>query len=154
MVSDDGEDGGDNGRYETWDEATDPSNGVTLHPASDATIKSLPIKKYAEVKTGDDENCAVCREKFEDEKLIMQLPCKHFFCQEECTAQWLKQHDNCPVCRAKVPAVEECSGNDVAHGDIDTTVPNMDAEQDEVEAAPERVAGTDRDDDVEMIDAW
>jgi len=154
MISDDGEDGGEDGRFETWDEAADPSNGAILHPASDATISSLLIKKYAEVKTEDDVECAVCRNTFEDDQLIMQLPCKHFFCQEECTAQWLKQNNSCPICRAKIPTVEEGSGKDVAREDSDTVSPNIDAEQGQVDAAPDRGPGADRDDDVEMVDAW
>lgn len=39
------EDEGDDSQYEVWNEATDPSNGAVLNPASDATIKSLPVKK-------------------------------------------------------------------------------------------------------------
>lgn len=151
MLSDD-EAGGDDGRYEEWDEASDPSTGATLHPASDATIKSLPVKKYAEIKTDDEAQCVVCREKFEDEQLIMQLPCKHFFCEDGCTVQWLKQHDTCPVCRARVPPVKEVSGNDSGHEDVEAVGTTTDDEQEEQEATANRAAETDRDNDVTMLD--
>lgn len=149
MVSDDEEGGGDDGRYETWDEATDPSNNVILQPASDATIKSLPVKKYVEVKTEDEAQCVICCDKFQDNQLVIQLPCKHFFCEDGCTVQWLKQHDTCPVCRAKVPAVEEGNGDgsdDDDHEDDDSDGSESDDEQEEHDAT------IDRDDDVTMLD--
>lgn len=153
MVSDDGNDGGDNAQYETWDEATDPSHGAILHPASDATIQALPIKTYAEVKTEGDAQCVVCREKFGDKQLIMQLPCGHFFCEDGCTVQWLKQYDTCPVCRARVaPAGEEGSGEDCNQGDVNTAGAGTVAEQNHLDAASGRVLETDGDDDVTMLD--
>lgn len=154
MVSDDDDDGGDSGHYEVWDEATDPSNGATLHPASDATIKSLPIKMYAEVETEDDAHCVVCREEFKDEQLIMQLPCKHYFCEDGCTVQWLKQHDTCPICRARVPPVVENDGKKVVREDVNQTDTNVGAEQGQDDAAPNQAVSIDRDDDVTMVDAW
>ena len=154
MVSEDDEDGGDDGSYEVWDEATDPSNGAVPHPASEATLKSLPIKKYAEVKTEDDAQCAVCREEFKDEKLIMQLPCKHFFCEDGCTVQWLKQQDNCPVCRARVPPVVEDDVKNGVHENVNTVGVDTGAKQEQNDAAPDQVVSTDRDDDVTMVDAW
>jgi hypothetical protein len=154
MVSDDDEDDGDNGRYETWDEATDPSNGAILHPASDATLKSLPIKKYGEVKTEDEAHCVVCREEFKDEQLIMQLPCKHFFCEDGCTVQWLKQQDNCPVCRARVPPVVEDDVKNGSREDVNEVDTDTGAEQEQSDAAPDQVVSTDRDNDVTMVDAW
>jgi hypothetical protein len=167
MLSDDGEAGGDrdDGRYEEWDEATDPNNGVVLRPASDATIKSLSVKKYAELKTDDEVQCAVCRDKFEDELLVMQLPCKHIFCEDTCTTMWLKQHDTCPICRARVPPVkvekvkkEEKEMKDIGirtgHEDVHIASTGTDAEQVHQEITYARVVETDRDDDVEMVDAW
>jgi len=154
MVSDDDEDGGDNGRYEVWDEATDPSNGASLHPASDATIKSLPVKKYAEVKTEEDAQCVVCREEFKDDQLIMLLPCKHFFCEDGCIVQWLKQHDTCAICRARVPPVVEDAGKIGAREHVNEVGADTSADQEENGTAPDQAVSTDRDDDVTMVDAW
>ncbi|KAM0716257.1 hypothetical protein Q7P37_007702 [Cladosporium fusiforme] len=106
MLSEDGNDindGGNDERYESWDEANDPANGAQLRPASEATIKSLPVEKYATVKTEDNTLCIVCHEDYQDEQLVVVLPCKHFFC-EDCCKQWLQSYDNCPACRARVPA--------------------------------------------------
>jgi hypothetical protein len=154
MVSDDEDDGGDNGRYEVWDEATDPSNGVILHPASDATLKSLPVKKYAEVKTEDGVHCVVCREEFKDQQLIIQLPCKHFFCEDGCTIQWLKQHDTCPVCRARVPPVVEDAGKDCVHTGVNAVSTDTGTEQEQNNAAADQIVYIDPDNDVNMVDAW
>jgi hypothetical protein len=164
MLSDDGAAGGDrdDGRYEEWDEATDPNNGVILHPASDATIKSLPVKKYADIKTDDEAQCVVCCENFENQQLVVQLPCKHFFCEDGCTTQWLKQHDTCPICRARVPPVKakkekkekKDSGNHNGHEDVNAVSVATDAEQAQPDVAEGRIVETDRDDDVVMVDAW
>lgn len=154
MLSDDDQDAVDNSRFQDWDEANDPSNGATLHPASPATIASIPVKKYAEVKREDDAPCVVCRNNFEDEKLIMQLPCEHFFCANGCITDWLKEYDTCPVCRAKVPAVKERSGYDGAHGEVDAIATYANAEQEQIDADADQVVATDRDDDVTMVDAW
>jgi hypothetical protein len=154
MVSDDDEDDGDNGRYETWDEATDPSNGAILHPASDATLKALPVKKYAEVKMEDGVQCVVCREEFKDDQLIMQLPCKHYFCEDGCAVQWLKQQDTCPVCRARVPPVVEDGGKKVFREGVHAVATDTAAEQEQEDTTPDQVVSTDQDDDVTMVDAW
>jgi hypothetical protein len=164
MLSDHGEAGlgGDDGRYEEWDEATDPNNGVILRPASDATIKSLPVKKYMEIKTDDEAQCVFCCEKFEDEQLVVQLPCTHFFCEDGCTTQWLKQHDTCPICRARVPPVnakkenkeKKDSGNHGSHEEVNTVDTATVVDQAQQDAVEGRVIETDRDEDVAMVDAW
>lgn len=113
MLSDDEDDGGaHDGQYEQWDEALDPNNGARLRPATDATIKALPVVAYADVKKEEDVRCVVCCEEFKDEQYIVLLPCKHFLCVGECTEHWLKQVDNCPICRARLPAPERSQASD------------------------------------------
>lgn len=123
MLSDEGDDEEDgspgpngNDRFQHWTEAIDPSNGARLRPASQATIDALPVKPYADVKVDDDAFCVVCHDPYQDEKLVVVLPCKHFFC-EECGKQWLRSYDSCPACRARVPAVvvvdEKAAGGSV-----------------------------------------
>lgn len=121
----DEDDGADEGvRYESWDEANDPANGARLRPASAEIILALKVEKYAAVekvgggdegeKEGEDApHCLVCHETYHAEKLVVVLPCGHYFC-EDCGKQWLSSYDSCPACRARVPPV----GDGKADGDV------------------------------------
>lgn len=96
--------------YEQWAEAMDPNSEVhrRTRPLSKDIIGALPRRKLHEVKTADAETqCLVCRDEFEDEQTIVQLPCKHYFCDHGCIEQWLRQYDSCPTCRATVSSAPE-----------------------------------------------
>jgi hypothetical protein len=129
---------GDGGRYEVWDEAMDLNSNIQHRPASQGTIDALPRKTFsvaktdAEVKVEEGDKCVVCQEAFEDEKVVVELPCKHVFCDGGCAEQWLKQFATCPSCRAKVPEVPEVDGEaGAAAGEGDEGVPllNFDGQQ-------------------------
>lgn len=114
-----------------WPEALDPSSCIVPSPASDATIAELPRKTYAEVKKADDDaECLVCKEKFTDDVVVAELPCGHFFCNEGCIEQWLKQFNNCPTCRRKMQSKEDKLNEAKMHGVADSVVdgPNGHAE--------------------------
>jgi len=73
-------------------EAAPQAQGV-----SDQFIENLP-------KAGDDKqgDCYICLEKVGcNEKETCELPCGHAF-DKACLTKWLKEHDSCPVCRAKL----------------------------------------------------
>jgi hypothetical protein len=40
----------------------------------------------------------VCLIEFEMEDLVRKTICDHLF-HKECLEQWLKKHENCPICR-------------------------------------------------------
>eukprot|EP01135_Chromosphaera_perkinsii_P005636 Nk52_evm7s356 gene=Nk52_evmTU7s356 len=42
-----------------------------------------------------DDDCAICRERMDNAKV---LPCKHLF-HSSCLRSWLEQHGTCPTCR-------------------------------------------------------
>lgn len=113
---DSGSEGGDDDRFEQWDEANDPSANAILRPASQATIDALPRFSYEELKKkeqeeeADEEICHVCQEEFETGKVVVQLPCGHFFCDGDCIAIWLRQYNTCPACRREVPDVVVAEG--------------------------------------------
>jgi len=121
----------------------DPNAELNLHPASDATIAALPREKYADVKTADGEvECLVCKEAFKDEQVVIVLPCTHIFCADGCTEAWLKNRDNCPKCRATVPAVEGTQEADTVAAEEEETAEmrsdgnaEQDAAMDTVDAA-------------------
>lgn len=52
-----------------------------------------------------EEQCAVCREDYQDEDLVYVLPCGHFY-HSSCIREWLKINRSCPICAKEV--VKEC----------------------------------------------
>ena len=137
-------DGGHDG-YEYWEEAMDPSNNAVLHPASTTTIAALPRKFFAEVSVNSGVvECHVCQEKFSDDVMVIELPCRHFFCEGGCVENWLMSYDTCPTCRKKVPAVAEVQEDTKINGTL-TDLAATDNEVDIAEhvdgVANEEVAG-------------
>lgn len=160
---DDGEGGADGGvRYESWDEANDPANGARLRPASAETILALKVEEYAAVKKigggdGDDKegeeapHCLVCHETYHAEKLVVVLPCGHYFC-EDCGKQWLSSYDSCPACRARVPPVGDGKANGAAASGTSGQTDDSVGEHGEVAAAAGFVAVGGGDSDAVMSD--
>lgn len=51
--------------------------------------------------------CVVCRDRFEIEQTVIQLPtCCHVF-HEKCALMWLESHNTCPYCRLEFPTDDE-----------------------------------------------
>lgn len=77
-------------------------------PASEEAIKNLPEVEITEqyCKKDDSKNtlefprCTICCEDLKDKATLM--PCGHLF-NKECICEWLKQHNQCPVCRHELP---------------------------------------------------
>ena len=77
-------------------------------PASQEVIKNLPEVKITEKFCKKNESdgsieyprCTVCCEDLTDKATL--LPCGHLF-NKECIEEWLKQHNQCPVCRHELP---------------------------------------------------
>ena len=66
---------------------------------SDEFIQNLPKASAEKCGHGD---CYICLEKVgADQKETCELPCGHAF-DKSCLTTWLKDHDSCPVCRAKL----------------------------------------------------
>jgi len=64
-------------------------------------VKGLPVGAWS----GKGEAmCAICRCDWEEgDADVMRLPCGHEF-HDECSTQWLKDHDTCPICKASIDA--------------------------------------------------
>ncbi|GBG27958.1 E3 ubiquitin-protein ligase RNF128 [Hondaea fermentalgiana] len=97
-----------------------PVTGDTAPPAFD------PATFYAPDDEGD--LCAICILPFEDDEILRELPCKHFY-HEECIDPWLLRKGNCPLCKCHVVTghpVESDEGGDSTEGssaDGDTASP-------------------------------
>uniref|UniRef100_A0A0G4FD91 RING-type domain-containing protein n=1 Tax=Chromera velia CCMP2878 TaxID=1169474 RepID=A0A0G4FD91_9ALVE len=52
----------------------------------------------------EEMQCVVCIMGFEDDEVVLELPCpgRHFF-HAPCIEDWLKQSQQCPVCRCMIP---------------------------------------------------
>ncbi len=77
-------------------------------PASEEAINNLPEIEITEANCKKDETtskvehprCTICCEDMTDK--AVQMPCGHLF-NKECIVNWLKQHNQCPVCRYELP---------------------------------------------------
>ncbi|KAK6159881.1 hypothetical protein DH2020_003262 [Rehmannia glutinosa] len=57
---------------------------------------------YIQENNSSKENCAICLEEYKDGETRAEISaCKHRF-HAGCIKTWLKEHDNCPFCRARV----------------------------------------------------
>ena len=58
-------------------------------------------------QVSNEESCLIC---FEDNytlgEKVYQLPCKHCY-HRQCLISWLRQHNTCPLCRAKALKMDE-----------------------------------------------
>lgn len=78
-------------------------------PASETAIKNLKEVEIDEQKhckkneaTGQLEypRCSICIEDIKTKGIVM--PCGHMF-DKDCLIPWLKNHNQCPVCRHELP---------------------------------------------------
>lgn len=61
-------------------------------------MKSLPIVKLTADDLNEEQDCAVCKDEFNEGDEAMKMPCKHIF-HPDCIKPWLELHNSCPVCR-------------------------------------------------------
>jgi len=64
---------------------------------SEEFLENLPP-----MKADKEADCNICLEKVGSRgEKSCELPCGHAF-DKSCLSTWLKEHDSCPVCRAKL----------------------------------------------------
>jgi DNA-directed RNA polymerase subunit RPC12/RpoP len=77
-------------------------------PASKEALNALEKVKIDEEnlkeirKNSNCENCSVCKDDFDLDQQIVNLPCKHSF-HEDCLTPWLTERNSCPTCRFELP---------------------------------------------------
>lgn len=75
-------------------------------PASKSAVDAMPVVKFKkENSQADDIHCAVCKEAFETDGEVREMPCKHIY-HSDCILPWLARHRSCPICRHELPAEE------------------------------------------------
>ena len=80
---------------------TNDPNRYGSPPASKSEIEKLKTYKLTNDNLNDIKNeniCPVCKDEFQIDDILMDLPCKHHF-HKDCILPWLNQHDSCPICR-------------------------------------------------------
>ncbi|KAK9120574.1 hypothetical protein Syun_018191 [Stephania yunnanensis] len=88
--------------HEPWQASTTGLDDVSIK-----SIKAFRYKKGDGAIEGTD--CPVCLGEFqEDEKLRLLPKCSHAF-HLSCIDTWLKSHSSCPLCRANVDSITNCS---------------------------------------------
>ncbi|KAL8495885.1 hypothetical protein ACS0TY_019852 [Phlomoides rotata] len=79
------------------------------NPRSDPAPKSS-IESLEEVTITADSDptvlCPVCKDPFVVNSVVKMMPCKHTY-HPDCIIPWLEINNSCPVCRFKLPKVEE-----------------------------------------------
>lgn len=71
-------------------------------PASESAVRSLPRRKITEEDVAREETCPVCLEQYKLEEEMCGMPCDHSF-HTDCLIPWLRNHNNCPICRLELP---------------------------------------------------
>lgn len=79
-------------------------------PASPSAIEALPMVKVTETHLASDPNCPICKDEFEVDVQVRELPCKHFY-HSDCILPWLQMHNTCPVCRHELQGVDNHNAN-------------------------------------------
>ncbi|CAL0313410.1 unnamed protein product [Lupinus luteus] len=83
--------------------AENDPNRYGTPPASKNAVEGLPeIAITEELLDSDSSQCAVCKDTFELNEIVKQLPCKHIY-HSDCILPWLEMHNSCPVCRYELP---------------------------------------------------
>ncbi|CAH2058898.1 unnamed protein product [Thlaspi arvense] len=120
---------------------------VELYPpiTADPTAPDSGVKFQKETHSKEIGNeCTVCLSVFADGEDIRQLSaCKHAF-HVFCIETWLKDHPNCPICRADVVSVKQTEANDNVNGNGNS---NGNDNVNRSGGGNRRVSGTNRDDD-------
>lgn len=83
--------------------AENDPNRYGTPPASKSAVEGLPTVTITDEILGSElAQCAVCKDEFERDMEVKQMPCKHIY-HSECIMPWLELHNSCPVCRYELP---------------------------------------------------
>ncbi|KAK4509099.1 Transketolase [Mucor velutinosus] len=99
------------------------NGGHAPPPAPEQVIESLQKRPLTDKEKSQEADCAVCKDQFESQEQVIELPCEHIF-HDECIKPWLKLNSTCPVCRHSVlPDQQEQDSTNNSNAD-DNNGPN------------------------------
>lgn len=106
------------------------------------TVESTPAGK-GEDEDGEGELCSVCLCDYDDNDVLIRLPCGHLF-HEACITRWLRQDSSCPHCRYNLLPARHSGGSTTRRGSRNGSSPAlpMPAPQDIQEVNPRQVEST------------
>ena len=66
-------------------------------------LNNLEVTRIGDISKLNEENkkCIICLENFKEGDEGIFLPCFHLF-HKDCVNEWLKSHNDCPVCKFKL----------------------------------------------------
>ncbi|KAI4296256.1 hypothetical protein L6164_036230 [Bauhinia variegata] len=67
-------------------------------PEAVSAIEALPLVKVTQTHLASDPNCPICKDEFQLDMEVRELPCKHFY-HSDCIVPWLRIQNTCPICR-------------------------------------------------------
>ncbi|KAK4254367.1 hypothetical protein QN277_009763 [Acacia crassicarpa] len=79
-------------------------------PAADSAIEGLPTVKLTETQLASDPICPICKDAFEIDMEVKELPCTHFY-HSDCITPWLRIHNTCPICRHELRSASSSSSS-------------------------------------------
>ncbi|EPS73974.1 hypothetical protein M569_00782, partial [Genlisea aurea] len=92
--------------------AENDPNRYGTPPASKSAVQALPnVKVDEELLKSELAQCAVCKDAFELDTVVKQMPCKHVY-HQDCIFPWLELHNSCPVCRYELPTDDAADDRD------------------------------------------
>ncbi|KAL5481709.1 hypothetical protein EMCRGX_G021937 [Ephydatia muelleri] len=74
-------------------------------PAKKELVEALPVVKFSGDNISTSPDCSVCKDSFNLDEELLQLPCKHVF-HRDCIMPWLQMRDTCPTCRFSINSNE------------------------------------------------
>ena len=67
-------------------------------PASTVVVNNLPRRSLDSISDNQNLQCPVCLASFDDDDVIIEMPCEHCF-HSDCLLPWLRKTNSCPLCR-------------------------------------------------------
>ncbi|OQS00168.1 hypothetical protein THRCLA_06173 [Thraustotheca clavata] len=81
----------------------EPPNNLDKRATCPRFLASLESHSWHDFHECWNKDCVVCLESFTNEDThLVELPCHHVF-HRSCLFPWLTSHDECPLCRYKLP---------------------------------------------------
>jgi len=91
---------------ETLHQSLNDTNPIKHVISDEEKNKLIPVPFKDCRNKEENTRCSITQEEFQDDDLVIQLPCDHCFCQEDIMNWLTKEKGECPVCRYKFECVE------------------------------------------------